>query len=226
MSGKKIVIAIDGVVGSGKSTTARLVAHALGYRHLDTGAMYRTVALAANRCGVVADDEAALEQLLSGLQIDLLPSDGGGRVLLNGEDITEDIRRPEIARSVGAFADKPVVRRALVARQQALGLQGGIVAEGRDMALVVFPDAELKIRMVADLDVRTHRRHAELVAKGLDTSFNQVRADIERRDLEDAQRDYGADGTRAEYVELDTTGMDLDEQVAAVVSLARGRGAE
>jgi cytidylate kinase len=105
-------------------------------------------------------------------------------------------------------------------------LQGGIVAEGRDMALVVFPDAELKIRMVADLDVRTHRRHAELVAKGLDTSFNQVRADIERRDLEDAQRDYGADGTRAEYVELDTTGMDLDEQVAAVVSLARGCGAE
>ena len=140
-----IVIAIDGVVGSGKSTTARLVAEALGYRHLDTGAMYRTVALAAGRQGVDPEDERALADLLPTLHIDLLPSDQGACVMLNGEDVSEEIRRPEPTRRVGRFADRLIVRRALVTRQQTLGAHGGVVAEGRDMGLVVFPDAELKI---------------------------------------------------------------------------------
>lgn len=225
MAAQPLVIAIDGVVGSGKSTTARLVALALGYCHLDTGAMYRAVALAAGRSGVEADDEPALKQLLDKIEIDLLPSDQGVVVLLDGEDVSDEIRRPEVARCVGAFADKPAVRRALVSRQQEMGCRGGIVAEGRDMGSVVFPHAELKIRMVADLDERTRRRREELVAKGVDMSFEEVRADIETRDLEDARRDYGAAGEVVEYVELDTTSMGLEEQVAAVVALARQRGA-
>ena len=225
MAGAGIVIAIDGVVGSGKSTTARLVAEALGYRHLDTGAMYRTVALAAGRQGVEPKDERALAELLPTLQIDLLPSDQGGCVMLNSEDVSEEIRRPETAQRVGSFADKPMVRRALVAHQQTLGAHGGVVAEGRDMGSVVFPNAELKVRMVADLDVRTQRRLDELVATGIRTHFDEVRADIAKRDREDAQRDYGADGVAADYVELDTTSMDLTQQVAAVVDWARQRGA-
>jgi cytidylate kinase len=222
---RALVIAIDGVVGSGKSTTARLVAEKLGYRHLDTGAMYRAVALAASRREVLPDDESSLLELLQQSEIDLLPLDQGGSVLLNGEDVSEEIRRPEIARMVGSFADKPIVRRDLVARQQQLGQRGGVVAEGRDIGLVVFPDAELKIRMVADLHERARRRHGVLSAKGLNTTYEQVRADIEARDREDAERDYGTTGSDAERVEIDTTGMTLEEQVATVVSLARQRGA-
>jgi cytidylate kinase len=126
---------------------------------------------------------------------------------------------------VGSFADKLVVRRDLVARQQQLGRQGGVVAEGRDIGSVVFPDAELKIRMVAELDERARRRYGELTAKGLSATYEEVRADIEARDREDAERDYGATNPGVERVEIDTTGMTLEEQVAAVVALARQRGA-
>ncbi len=225
MARAKLVIAIDGVVGSGKSTTARLVAQKLGYRHLDTGAMYRSVALAASRSGVEPDDGPALEALLAAIDIDLEPQDRGARVLLNGEDVSQLIRQPEISRKVGAFADQSVVRRHLVCRQQQLGVEGGVVAEGRDMSSVVFPTAELKIVMVADLDERARRRHGELRAKGVSITYDQVRRDIETRDGEDAERDYGACGGGAECVEIDTTGMTLEEQVAQVVALARQRGA-
>ncbi len=225
MAARALVIAIDGVVGSGKSTTARMVAEKLGYRHLDTGAMYRAVALAARRRGVSPGDEPALEQLLGQVEIDLLPLDQGGSVLLNGEDVSEDIRRPEIARAVGAFADQPMVRLDLVARQQQLGQRGGVVAEGRDMGSVVFPAAELKIRMVADLHERARRRHGELSAKGLSITYEQVCADVEVRDREDAERDYGATNSATDLIEIDTTSMTLEEQVDKIVSLARQRGA-
>jgi cytidylate kinase len=225
VSARALVIAIDGVVGSGKSTTARRVAEKLGYRHLDTGAMYRAVALAASRRGVLPDDGPALGELLQQVEIDLLPLDQGGNVLLNGEDVSEEIRRPEVARIVGSFADQPMVRRDLVARQRRLGQRGGVVAEGRDMGSVVFPEAELKIRMVADLHERAQRRHGELKAKGLSITYEQVCTDIEARDREDAERDYGAIDSEAERIEIDTTGMTLEQQVDKVVELARQRGA-
>ena len=234
-----LIIAIDGVVGSGKTATARLVAEKLGYRHLDTGAMYRAVTLAATRSKVAATDTEELASLLATVEISLplraaegrLPHVGGesprsgDRVLLNGEDVTEAIRRPEVTRQIGAYADLPLVRRALVAQQQQMGAEGGVVAEGRDTGTVVFPDAEFKVRMVAALTERARRRHRELIAKGVSLSFDEVLADVGKRDIEDAQRDYGVAGIPADSVEVDTTDMTLEQQVDHIVDLARQRGA-
>ena len=223
MKQRGLVIAIDGTVGTGKTTTARQVAERLGYRHLDTGAMYRAVTLAATRRGVEPEDEDALAALLATSTIDL--DSGRGRVLLDGQDISEAIRQPEITRRAGAYADVPLVRRSLVSQQQQLGQEGGVVAEGRDMAAVVFPDAELKIALVADLNERTRRRHRELTTKGVCITLGQVRSDIQTRDREDAERDYGGTSAADEIVEIDTTRMTLAAQVDCVVALARQRGA-
>ena len=199
------------------------MAERLGYRHLDTGAMYRAVALAATRRGVEPEDEHALEALLATSTIDL--DSAQGRVLLDGQDISEAIRRPEITRRAGAYADVPLVRHSLVVQQQQLGQSGGIVAEGRDIASVVFPDAELKIALVADLHERARRRHRELTTKGVCITLKQVRSDIQTRDREDAVRDYGGTSAATEIVEIDTTRMTLEDQVDCVVALARQRGA-
>ena len=222
---KGLIIAIDGVVGSGKTTTARLVAEKLGYRHVDTGAMYRAVTLAAMRQDVAADDSEALASLLATIDIALEPQNQGGRVLLNGEDVSAAIRRPEVTRKVGAYADVPLVRRALVTQQQRMGVEGGVVAEGRDTSTVVFPDAELKIRMVAALEERARRRHRELIEKGVSLSLQKVAADIGKRDREDAVRDYGTSSFPEDVVEVDTTGMTLQEQVDQIVALARRHSA-
>ena len=223
MKQRGLVIAIDGTVGTGKTTTAQRVAERLGYRHLDTGAMYRAVTLAATRRGVEPEDEDALAALLATSTIDL--DAGRGRILLDGQDISEAIRQPEITRRAGAYADVPLVRRSLVAQQQQLGQEGGVVAEGRDMAAVVFPTAELKIALVADLAERTRRRHRELTTKGVCITLEQVRSDIQTRDREDAVRDYGGTSAADEIVEIDTTRMTLVEQVDCIVALARQRGA-
>lgn len=223
MKRRGLVIAIDGTIGTGKTTTARRVAERLGYRHLDTGAMYRAVTVAATRRGVAPEDTNALKDLLATSTIDL--ESGLGRVLLDGQDISEAIRQPEITRRAGAYANVPLVRHSLVAQQQQLGQLGGVVAEGRDIAAVVFPDAELKIALVADLDERTRRRHRELTAKGMCITLEQVRSDIQTRDREDAMRDYGGTSAAAEIVEIDTTDMTLKDQVDCVVALARQRGA-
>ena len=129
------------------------------------------------------------------------------RVYLDGEDVTERIRDPVVARRVGDFADVPLVRRALVHRQRQLGASGGVVADGRDVGAVIFPDADLKIHMTADLEERTRRRHAELVARGVKVTAAEVKIDIEKRDLQDQERDYGAELDRREVVLLDTTGL-------------------
>lgn len=221
MKRRGLVIAIDGTIGTGKTTTARQVAGRLGYRSLDTGAMYRAVALAATRRGIPPEDSAALADLLATSTIDL----DSGRVLLNGQDVSDVIRRPEITRRVCAYADVPVVRRTLVAQQQRWGQEGGVVAEGRDMAAVVFPDAELKISLVADLDVRVRRRHRELTAQGVGITLEQVRSDVQRRDREEAALNYGGTSAAAEIVEIDTTRMTLADQVDCIVALARQRGA-
>jgi cytidylate kinase len=225
MRPRGIIIAIDGVVGAGKTATAKRVAEHLGYRHIDTGAMYRAVTLAAARGDVDPGDLQALQTLLAKLTIDLQPHEQAGRVLLNEEDVSEEIRRPEINRKVGSYANSPQVRRTLVAEQQRMGIAGGIVAEGRDMATVVFPDAELKIHMFAELAERVDRRHREMMKKGVSISIDQLRTDIEARDTEDAERDYGVTNVDAQVTKIDTTAMTLEGQVEHIVELARKNGA-
>ena len=220
-----LIIAIDGVIGAGKSSTARGVAAALAYRHLDTGAMYRAFALAAMRRSIEARDSEGVAQLLVQLDLTIDIRDGEQRVLLDGEDVSDEIRWPEVAREVGAFADVTLVRLALIERQRALGSRGGVVADGRDAGSVVFPDADLKVRMTADLDERARRRYRELIEKGVITSLEQVAADIRRRDREDEARDYGARHDPAETIELDTTELTVSQQIDGIVSWARQRGA-
>ena len=218
---RKLVIAIDGVVGAGKSTTARRVADELGYRHLDTGAMYRAVTLAALRDGVAASDERGLADLLAVLKIELEPQNLGGRIRLNGEDVSNEIRTPKVSRGVGPYADVPLVRRALVSRQQAMGAGGGVVADGRDIGYVVFPDADLKVLLTADLGTRSERRYQELTKKGVNTSRAEVEEDIRIRDRADSARDYGGERDAEKTRVLDTTSLTIDEQVARIVSWAR-----
>ncbi|MEC7843289.1 MAG: (d)CMP kinase [Candidatus Latescibacterota bacterium] len=220
-----LIIAIDGVIGAGKSSTARGVAAALAYRHLDTGAMYRAFALAAMRRSIEARDSEGVAQLLVQLDLTIDIRDGEQRVLLDGEDVSDEIRRPEVAREVGAFADVTLVRLALIERQRSLGSRGGVVADGRDAGSVVFPDADLKVRMTADLDERARRRYRELIEKGVSTSLELVAADIRRRDREDEARDYGARHDPAETLELDTTELTVSQQIDGIVSWARQRGA-
>lgn len=235
-----LVIAIDGVVGAGKSTVARSVASTLGYRHLDTGAMYRAVALSASRQGITPSDTDPLQKLLDGMRLDLEPGGQGGRIRLDGEDVSDAIRSPDVSRVVGSYADIPAVRQALVQQQQAIGAAGGVVAEGRDMTSVVFPQADLKVYMIADLDERTQRRYREFADKGVDITVEQVRTDIEQRDQEDAVRDYGGEHASnfvevdasnfvevdtSNFVEVDTTGLSAAEVSAQIISLAQQRGA-
>ena len=220
MTERGLIIAIDGVVGAGKSTVARGVAAAMGYRHLDTGAMYRALALSARRRDIEPTDSDRLQALLKEIRIDLEPGDGGGRILVDDEDVSDAIRSPEVSRVVGSYADIPAVRRALVQQQQAIGRRGGVVAEGRDMTNVVFPDAGLKGYMVAEIEERASRRHREFTDKGVTISLEQVRADIEQRDREDTVRDYGGESA-SDSVELDTTGLSIAEVIEQIISLAR-----
>ena len=219
-----LIVAIDGVIGAGKSTVARGVAAALGYRHLDTGAMYRAVALSARRLGIEPRDADRLQSLLDGLRLDLEPEDEGGRIRVDGTDVSDAIRSPEVSRVVGSYADIPAVRRALVRQQQSAGHLGGVVAEGRDVTSVVFPYADLKIYMVADLEERARRRHLEFQRQDVAISLEQVRSDIEQRDREDAVRDYGGEDA-SDPVEVDTTGLDIASVVAQIISLAQQLGA-
>ena len=220
-SRRKPIVAIDGPAGSGKSTTARLAAQRLGYLYLDTGAMYRAVTLKALREGVDVRDEEAVARLAEEAQIDLVMRDGKLTVLLDGEDVTDAIRMPEVNRNIGPVADNPEVRRILVERQRQIGKQGGVVAEGRDIGTVVFPDAEVKLFLTALPHERARRRHKELLGKGVNLPLNDIREEIEKRDQQDMSRPVGALRKAPDAIELDTTGLAIEEQVAEVVRLAK-----
>ncbi|MBS1882659.1 MAG: (d)CMP kinase [Actinobacteria bacterium] len=210
-----MVIAIDGPAGAGKSTVARGVAAALGFTYLDSGAMYRSVALAAREAEIDADDGAGLGPLAAGLEIDF----DGRRVLLGGRDVTDAIRRPEVSADASRVSVHPAVREAMVARQRALIEAGDYVAEGRDIGTVVSPDAPLKIFLTASDEERARRRAAET---GEDIAA--VLAAQLQRDARDSEREHGALRPADDAVELDTTGLSLEEVVGRVVGLAHERG--
>jgi cytidylate kinase len=209
-----MVIAIDGPAGAGKSTVARGVAAELGFTYLDSGAMYRCVALVALRGEAALDDGEVIGALAEGLVIDF----DGRRVLLEGEDVTDQIRAPEVTAAASRASVHPRVREAMVARQRQLIAAGSYVAEGRDIGTVVSPDSPLKIFLTASDEERARRRAAET---GED--FEAVLAAQRRRDARDTEREHGALLAALDAVELDTTGFTQDEVVARVVALARER---
>jgi cytidylate kinase len=210
-----MVVAIDGPAGAGKSTVARAVARALGFTYLDSGAMYRCVALAALRSGVDLDDGSALGPLAQGLEIAV----ADGRVELGGEDVTEAIRTPEVAAAASRVSVHPEVREAMVARQRALIDAGNYVAEGRDIGTVVSPEAPLKVFLTASAEERARRRATES-----GEAVDGVLAAQAARDARDREREHGALRAAPDSVELDTTGLDVDDVVARVVALVRERG--
>ncbi len=210
-----MVIAIDGPAGAGKSSVARGVAAALGFTYLDSGAMYRSVALAALREGTDLDDPEAMGELARSLEIDV----ANGRVDLDGSDVSGAIRSPDVTAAASRAAVHPPVREAMVERQRALIDAGRYVAEGRDIGTVVSPRAPLKVFLTATDDERAKRRAAQS-----GEPLGDVLSSQQRRDSRDRERQHGALQPAQDAIELDTTGMPLDDVVARVVALARERG--
>jgi cytidylate kinase len=217
----KLIIAIDGPVGSGKSTVARRVAELLGYTHLDSGAMYRAVGLKALRDGVPLDSPERLAQLAEAARIDLVPRDGKLRVLLDGEDVTDAIRAPEVSRAASVVAVVPGVRHPMVAEQRRAGERGSVVMEGRDIGSVVFPHADLKIFLDASPEVRASRRQRELEEKGEPMEFEKVLAEVHVRDRRDREREMSPLVRAADAVIVDNTAMDAEETARVIVLLAK-----
>lgn len=217
----KLIIAIDGPVGSGKSTVARRVAAMLGYTHLDSGAMYRAVGLKAIRKGVPLDSPERLSELAEGAHIDLTPRDGKLAVILDGEDVTEAIRAPEVSHAASVVAVVPGVRHPMVAEQRRAGAAGGVVMEGRDIGSVVFPHADLKIFLDASPEVRAGRRQREHEEKGERMSLEEVLAEVHARDKRDREREMSPLVRAADAVVVDNTAMDAEETARAIVLLAK-----
>jgi len=218
---KKLIIAVDGPAGSGKSTTARQLAQKLGYLYLDTGAMYRAFTLKVLREKVDPDNLEALEKLAEQTEIKLVPDASGIRVYLDGEDVTDLIRTPEIDRVISKVSRVKVVRERMVTLQRKIGKDGGIVAEGRDIGTVVFPNADVKIYLIASPQERARRRLKELQAKGVAISFEEVLADIQRRDKIDSTREISPLKKAADAIEVDTTNLSIDEQVEKIYRIIR-----
>jgi cytidylate kinase len=216
-----LIIAIDGVAGSGKSTTAKLVANKLGYMHIDTGAMYRAVALKMLRVGLEPTDNGKIDEMLQSTHVSQKETESQCRIMLDGRDVTDEIRTPEISLWVGPVSENPRVRGHLVRWQRELGKDGGVVLEGRDIGTVVFPDADLKIFMVADLKARAKRRRKEMLARGIEQSCAEVEAALAARDERDSTREHAPLRKADDAVEIDTTDMTIGDQVDKVVALAR-----
>lgn len=222
----KLIIAIDGPVGSGKSTVARGVAELLGYTCLNSGAMYRALALKAQRRGVALDDAGALEALARDTHIDLEGGAARQHVLLDGEDVSEAIRTAEISLAASQVALVPGVRRLLVAEQRRAGARGGVVMEGRDIGTVVFPEAGLKVFLDASVEVRAERRWREHQLKGDRITLEQVIEEIRERDRRDRTRETSPLVRAADAVLVDNTAMDAVETARVIALLAREREAE
>jgi cytidylate kinase len=217
----KLIIAIDGPVGSGKSTVARRVAEMLGYTHLDSGAMYRAVGLKALRQRVPLDSTERMSELAAAARIDLVLREGKLLVLLDGEDVTEAIRTPEVSHAASVAAVIPGVRHPMVAEQRRAGERGGVVMEGRDIGSVVFPHADLKIFLDASPEVRASRRQRELAEKGEPREFETVLEEVHERDRRDRERKMSPLVRAADAVLVDNTAMDAEETARVIVMLAK-----
>ncbi len=216
-----MIVTIDGPAGSGKSTTARGVADRLGYVYLDTGAMYRTVALGFLRADGSPSAEG-VEEVLPAIEVDVQYWDDAMRVYLNGEDVTDQIRTPEVGSIVSDISTLRSVREYMVQEQRRIGFEqeethGGVVLDGRDTGTVVFPDAPVKIFMDADLEERARRRKEEYASEGKEMTLAEVREEIKQRDRKDRNRDIAPLRRADDAVLLDSTARTIEDQIAFVV---------
>ena len=221
MTRNKPVVAIDGPAASGKSTTARMVARRLGYLWVDTGAMYRALALKALREGIRPDDRERLKEMVDRTDVCLEERDGGLRVFLDGEDVTEAIRSPEVTRAVSWVCTFPFVRQAMMRLQREMACGGGVVMEGRDIGTVVVPDAEVKVFLDADIKERARRRWKELGERGVNVSLEEVERELAERDRKDAEREHAPLRRAPDAIVVDTTDLSIDEQVDRIVQMIK-----
>ncbi len=220
-----LIIAIDGPAGSGKSTTAKEVARRLNYIHLDSGAMYRTVTLNALNQGLDIHDADKVAEIARHTEIGFEWIQDELNVFLGKENVTAAIRTPQVTNAVAPVAANPKVREILIEKQRQWALKGGIVAEGRDIGTKVFPQADLKIFMVAGLEERARRRYEEYQKKGMQVDMQEIQDDIRKRDEQDTQREANPLTKADDAIELDTSSMTIEEQVDFVVQQAHLLGA-
>lgn len=220
---KKTSIAIDGPAGSGKSTTAKLVAKELGLQYVDTGAMYRAVALKILKTNTDPNDIDKISKLVKDIDISFKTDNNELKIFLDGEDVTEAIRNPEVTNLSSPISAIPSVREAMVNLQKNLGKNGGVVMEGRDIGTVVMPDADIKIFLIASLHERTKRRHLELQKKGIEKDFYELEKEILARDVRDSSREISPLTKAPDAIEIDTTNLTIEEQVEKIVSIAKER---
>jgi CMP/dCMP kinase len=224
MSDKAAVLTVDGPGGAGKGTISRLVADRLGWHLLDSGALYRLTALAAMRRGVAFDDEAALERLAAALDVVFVAEGDTTRVMLEGDDVSREIRTEQAGDAASQVASLPAVRQALLQRQRDFRQPPGLVADGRDMGTVVFPDAELKVFLTASPEERARRRHLQLQEVGVDASLSSLLKEIQARDARDMQRSVAPLVPADDAIELDTTSLSIPEVVERLTEWLAERG--
>jgi cytidylate kinase len=215
------VVTIDGPAAAGKSTTARAVARALGFLYVDTGALYRALALKVQNGGISPDDLSAVERCASDSELNLSGSADHPRVWLDGTDVSEEIRTPAVSELASRLAAQPGVRRRLVEIQRGLSERGRLVAEGRDLGTVVFPDADVKIYLDADLATRARRRYRELERRGIPVPLDEVRDELKRRDARDRGRTDSPLTVPPNAVVVDTSNLGIEQQVDAVLEAVR-----
>ena len=223
MGKRRIVIAIDGPSGSGKGTAARLVAERIGYSYIDSGAMYRAVALCAAEQGIALEETDRVAALAGQLAFRMEKAPDGVRVFANEREVSEAIRQPQVSEGASRVAVIPAVRAALVAKQQRMGAGGGIVMEGRDIGTVVFPAAELKVFLEASVEERARRRHKQEQEQGVEKPIEETLRGLRERDRRDRERKESPLRQASDAVYVDSTALSIEEVVELVAQLARER---
>ncbi len=220
---KRLTIAIDGPSGAGKSTVANSLGRRLGYVYIDTGAMYRSVAVRVKEKGILPEDELAVGQLASSLRITFTAEGEQTRILCDGEDITEAIRTPEISRLASFISRQKRVREALVRMQREMGREGGVILEGRDIGTVVFPDADVKFYLDAECEERVRRRYHEMVGKGVKVDFRETQEELLERDYNDMHRSHSPLKKADDALFVDTTHRSVEEIVDEMALIVRAK---